>query len=325
MAKSENQKLKLLYLRDFLRQNTDEAHPATVQRLIDYLASKDIRAERKSIYDDIRVLNEYGTEVLYRRGKDGGYYVAQRDFELSELKLLVDAVLSSRFLSSKRSAALIRKIAALSGEHGAELLRREVVLAGRLKTTAEDGFANVDTIHEAIRKNSRIAFRYFDWGTDRKKKYREGEYEASPYALLWDDENYYLIAYTEKHGLTHYRVDKMESIRLTGEARVFTEETRKFDPAAYSREVFGMFRGERKRIKLRFENALAGVVIDRFGQDVMLIPDGREHFTMTADVSVSPNFLGWIAGFGGRAAVVFPQSVVDEYRALCKAALDAAK
>lgn len=324
MAKSENQKLKLLYIRDFLRQNTDEAHPASVQRLIDYLASKGIHAERKSIYDDVRTLNEYGTEVLYRRGRDGGYYVSQRDFELPELKLLVDAVLSSRFLSPKRSAALIKKIAALSGEHGSELLRRDVVLAGRLKTTEEEGFANVDAIHEAIQKNSRIAFRYFDWGTDLKKKYRAGEYVASPYALLWDDENYYLIAHTEKHGLTHYRVDKMEAIRLTGEARVFTEETKKFDPAAYSREVFGMYRGERKRIKLRFENALAGVVIDRFGRDIMLIPDGKDHFTLTVDVSVSPNFLGWIAGFGGRASVVFPQSVVDEYRALCRAALAAA-
>ncbi len=323
MAKSENQKLKLLYLRDFLRQNTDEAHTASVQRMIDYLASKDVRAERKSIYDDIRAINEYGVEVLYRRGSDGGYYVAQRDFELPELKLLVDAVLSSRFLSPKRSAELIKKIAALSGEHGSELLRRDVVLAGRLKTTAEDGFANVDAIHEAIQKNSRIAFRYFDWGTDLKKKYREGEYEASPYFLLWDDENYYLIAHTEKHGLTHYRVDKMESIRLTGEKRIFTEETKKLDPAAYARESFGMYRGERKRIKLRFENALAGVVVDRFGRDILPIPDGKEHFTLTVDVSVSPNFLGWIAGFGGRASIVFPQSVVDEYRALCRAALEA--
>ena len=323
MAKSENQKLKLLYLRDFLRQNTDERHPASVQRLIDYLASKDVRAERKSIYDDIRAINEYGVEVLYRRGSDGGYYVSQRDFELPELKLLVDAVLSSRFLSPKRSAELIKKIAALSGEHGSELLRRDVVLAGRLKTTAEDGFANVDAIHEAIQKDSRITFRYFDWGTDLKKKFREGEYTASPYFLLWDDENYYLIAHTEKHGLTHYRVDKMESIRLTGEKRVFTEEAKKLDRAAYSRENFGMFRGERKRIKLRFENALAGVVVDRFGRDILPIPDGKEHFTLTVDVSVSPNFFGWIAGFGGRASILFPQSVVDEYRALCRAAMEA--
>ena len=323
MAKSENQKLKLLYLRDFLRQNTDERHPASVQRLIDYLASKDVRAERKSIYDDIRAINDYGVEVRYRRGSDGGYYAAQRDFELPELKLLVDAVLSSRFLSPKRSAELIKKIAALSGEHGSELLRRDVVLAGRLKTTAEDGFANVDAIHEAIRKDSRITFRYFDWGTDLKKKFREGEYVASPYFLLWDDENYYLIAHTEKHGLTHYRVDKMEQIRLTGEKRVFTEEAKKLDRAAYSRENFGMFRGERKRIKLRFENALAGVVVDRFGRDIMPIPDGKEHFTLTVDVSVSPNFFGWIAGFGGRASILFPQSVVDEYRALCRAAMNA--
>lgn len=322
MPRSEKQKLKLLYLRDYLRQNTDEKRPASVQQLIDYLASKDIRAERKSIYDDIRALNEYGIEVFYRRGNDGGYYVKERDFELPELKLLVDAVQSSRFLSPKRSAELIKKLAALSGAHGAELLRREVVLAGRLKTTAEDGFANVDAIHEAIQRNRKITFRYFDWGTNLQKKYREGEHEASPYFLLWDDENYYLVAHTEKHGLTHYRVDKMEDIRLLNELRVFTEETRKIDPAAYARENFGMFRGDRKRIKLRFENGLAGVVVDRFGRDVMLIPDGREHFTLTVDVSVSPNFFGWIAGFGGRATILFPESVVEDYHALCRSALN---
>lgn len=323
MPKSEGQKLKLLYLRDYLCKNTDEAHPASMQSIIDHLAAKDIRAERKSIYDDIRSLNEYGVEILHRGGKNGGYYVAQRDFELHELKLLVDAVLSSRFLSSKQSMLLIRKLAALSSSHESELLRRELVLSGRLKTANEDAFANIDRLYEAIGRDSQITFRYFDWGTDLKKHFRDKTYCASPYALLWDDENYYLIAHSEKHGLTHFRVDKMEDIRLTGERRIFTEEARQFDPAAYSKEVFGMYRGERKKVKLRFENALAGVVVDRFGQDIMLIPDGKEHFTMTVTVSMSPNFFGWIAGFGGRAAIVFPQSAVEEYRTLCQNALAA--
>lgn len=323
MARSEGQKLKLLYLRDYLRQNTDEAHPASVSKLIEYLAGKDIRAERKSIYDDIRTLNEYGTDVRCRRGRNGGYYVAQRDFELPELKLLVDAVLSSKFLTPKQSAVLVKKLAALSTSHGAELLRREIVLSGRLKTANERSFANVDALHEAIGTDSRITFRYFDWGVDLQKHFREGVYTASPYALLWDDENYYLIAHSEKHGLTHYRVDKMEDIRLTGERRAVTEESRAFNPASYSKEVFGMYRGTRKRVKLRFENALAGVVVDRFGNDLMLIPDGDSHFTLTVTVSISPNFLGWIAGFGGRAAIVFPQSAVDAYRTLCQNALAA--
>lgn len=321
MAKSEHQKLKLLYLRDYLRQNTDEAHPASVQELIDYLAGKDIRAERKSIYDDIRMLNTYGTEILFRRGNPGGYYVAQRDFELPELKLLVDAVLSSKFLTQKQSAVLIRKLAALSSTHEAELLRRQIVLSGRLKTANEQSFANIDLLHEAIGTDRQITFRYFDRGVDKQKHFRTGIYTASPCALVWDDENYYLVAHGSKHGLTHYRVDKMEDIHITGEKRVITEEMRNFNPALYTKEVFGMYRGSSKRIKLRFENALAGVVIDRFGEDAMLIPDGAEHFTVTTNISVSPNFLGWVAGFGGRASIVFPKSAVEDYRAFLKKAL----
>lgn len=323
MPKSERQKLKLLYLRDYLCKNTDEMHPASVQKLIDYLAMQDIQAERKSIYDDIRNLNDYGIEVLHKGGKNGGYYVSQRDFQLHELKLLVDAVLSSRFLSSKQSALLIKKLAALSSSHESELLRRELVLSGRLKAANEDAFSNVDLLHEAIGADSQITFRYFDWGVDLQKHFRDKTYTASPYALLWDDENYYLIAHSEKHGLTHFRVDKMEQIALTCKHRIFTDEARQFDPASYSKEVFGMYRGERKKVKLRFENALAGVVVDRFGRDIMLIPDGKDHFTMTTTVSISPNFLGWIAGFGGRAAVIFPKSAVDEYRKLCQSAIDA--
>lgn len=323
MAKSERQKLKLLYLRDYLRQNTDEEHPASMQQLIDYLESKDIRAERKSIYDDIRSLNEYGTEVLHRRGKNGGYYVSQRDFQLSELKLLVDAVLSTRFLTAKQSMELIRKLASLSSTHEAELLHREIVLAGRLKTQEDTIFDKVDVLHEAIGKNRKVCFRYFDWGVDLKKHFRPKSYIASPYALLWDDENYYLVADSPRHGLTHYRVDKMEELFLSCDPREFTEEAKEFHPARYSTEVFGMYRGERKQVKLRMENTLAGVVVDRFGKDILLIPDGKEHFTLTVSVSLSPNFFGWVAGFGGRAAIIFPQSAVKAYRELCQAALAA--
>lgn len=317
MARSERQKLKLLYLKDYLCQNTDEQHPATAAALAEFLAGKGIRAERKSIYDDIRALENYGLEVRRSRG----FYVAQRDFALSELKLLVDAVLSSRFLTQKQSAALIKKLAALSSTHEAELLRREVVLAGRVKSEGEQSFANVDALHEAIGANSQISFRYFDWGLDLQKHFRPQVYTASPYALLWEDENYYLIAHSARHGLTHYRVDKMEDIRLTGEPRVFTDEARQFSPAAYSREVFGMYRGRRRQVKLRFENELAGVVADRFGREILLVPDGSRHFVLLVSVAISPNFLGWVAGFGGRAAIVFPPDVVEQYRAFLESAL----
>lgn len=323
MARSEGQKLKLLYLLDYLQHHTDEAHPAQAAALLEHLAAKGIRAERKSLYDDIHALEDYGVEICRKRGRSGGYYVERRDFELPELKLLVDAVLSSRFLTPKQSMTLIRKLAALSSAHEGELLRRQIVLSGRPKTESEAGFRNIDILQEAIAANSQVIFRYFDWGVDRQKHFRPRDYTASPYALLWDDENYYLIAHSDRHGLTHYRVDKMADIRPTGLSRTVTEETRSFDPAAYSREVFGMYRGQRQRIKLRFEKALAGVVIDRFGRDVMLIPEDGEHFVLTTEISLSPNFMGWLTSFAGRATILFPPAAVDEYRSFCRRALEA--
>ena len=308
---------------DYLQENTDQDHPVNVQTLIEYLAEKGIQAERKSIYDDISHLREYGMDIAQHRGRNGGYYVSQREFELSELKLLVDAVLSSRFLTTKQSVALVKKLAALSSTHEAELLRREIVLAGRVKQDNDSCFVNIDILYEAIAKNRQITFRYYDWGIDLKKHFRTNNYTASPYALLWDDENYYLIANSQRHGLTHYRVDKMEDIQLSPDPRVYTKEASEFSPGAYSKEVFGMFRGQRQRVKLRFENSLAGVVVDRFGKDIMPIPDGKTHFTLTVNVLISPNFLGWVASFCGRAAIIFPQSAVEEYRKLCQAAIAA--
>ena len=323
MAKSEGQKLKLLYLLDYLQHNTDEAHPAHAAALLEHLAARGIRAERKSLYDDIRALEDYGITICRKRGRSGGYYVERRDFELPELKLLVDAVLSSRFLTPKQSMTLIRKLAALSSAHEGELLRRQIVLSGRPKTESEEGFRNIDTLQEAITANSQVGFRYFDWGVDRQKHFRPREYTASPYALLWDDENYYLVAHSERHGLTHYRVDKMADIRLTGVVRTVTDETRSLNPAAYSREVFGMYRGQRQLIKLRFDNALAGVVIDRFGREIMLIPEDSEHFVLTTEISLSPNFMGWLSSFAGRATILFPPAAVEEYRNFCRRALEA--
>ena len=325
MAKSERQKLKLLILRDYLRSHTDEQHPVSMQQILAALEGEGIRAERKSVYDDLATLRDYGMEIRKVSGKNGGYYVPERDFALSELKLLVDAVQAARFLSEKESMALIRKLAALSSAHEAELLRREVVVTGRAKSGSEDVCRNVDTLHAAIAGNSRITFRYFDWDLQGRRSFRPKTYEASPIALCWEDENYYLVAYGVPHGLTHYRVDKMTEITATGVPRESNDETRSFDPAVYSQQVFGMFRGEQCRMKLRFENSLAGVVLDRFGRDRLLVPDGPDHFVFQADISVSPTFLGWLAGFGGRAEIVFPASAAEAYRDFLRRALSAAE
>lgn len=317
MAKSEGQKLKLLYLKEFLEAESDEKHPLSTQKIIDYLAAHNITAERKAIYNDIECLQEFGMDIVHIPGRNGGYYLASREFELPELKLLVDAVQSSRFLTHKKSMQLIEKLSHMVSIHEAGSLKRQVVVSGRVKTMNESIYYNVDTLHDAIAQNSKITFRYTKWGPDGQRHNQPGLYEASPYALVWDDENYYLVAHTEQHGLTHYRVDKMAQINLSGEKRFISPDAKAIDAAAYGRNVFGMFGGETTSVRMRFHNSLAGVVIDRFGKDTMLIPDGTEHFIFSMDICVSPMFLGWMAGFGDRAKILTPQWVAEEYLALC--------
>ena len=322
MAKAEKQKLKLLYLLDYLMQFSDETHPLSTQELISHLESVGIRAERKSIYSDISCLQEYGVDIELQKGRGGGYYIASRDFELPEVKLLVDAVQSSRFLTTKKSLELIGKLEKLTSRHDAGSLQRNVVVSGRVKNMDECIYYNVDAIHDAIAAGSQIIFRYFEWGVDRQRHFREREYTASPYALIWDNENYYLVAHSDRHGLTHYRVDKMVNIRQTGEKRYVDEETRKLDLSAYGKNVFSMFGGKPVNVKMRFCNELAGVVLDRFGGDSMLIPDGEHHFTFTAPVTISPAFWGWIGQFGNRAKVLYPEAVVEQFKTLLQEPLD---
>lgn len=321
MAKSERQKLKLLILKDLLERESDPEHPLSMQRILQHLEAHGISAERKSIYSDMECLTDYGMDILMLKGRNGGYCLASRPFEMPELKLLVDAVQSSRFLTEKKSLELIGKLEGLTSVHGAGQLRRQVVVSGRVKTMNESIYYNVDRIHEAIASNSRITFQYFDWGPDRQKHFRPRTYEASPYALCWADENYYLIAHSDRHGITHYRVDKMASIEMTGQPRAVTEESRNLDLAAYSRAVFSMFGGEVKPVRMRFDNSLAGVVLDRFGRDSMLIPDGPDHFIFTAPIAVSPMFLGWLISFGSKAEILSPQSVRDQCSALLQETL----
>lgn len=319
MSKTTRQKEKLLVLLEILKKESDENHPLVVPRLIEKLQARGITAERKSIYDDLETLRRQGYDIELRRGQ--GYYLGEREFQLAELKLLVDAVQSSRFLTDRKSMALIGKLSALASRHDAARLQRQVVVSGRVKTMNESIYYNVDRIHDAILNNSQIRFGYFDWDLGGARRARPGPYVASPYALCWDHENYYLIAHSARHGLTHYRVDKMTRIQETGTPRVQTEETAKLDLAAYLKKTFGMFGGQEMTVRLRFPRRLAGVIYDRFGHDAMLIPDGEDHFTFTAAVVDSPLFYGWLAGFGGQAELLSPPAARQEFRAMLEDAL----
>lgn len=321
MARSENQKLKLLYLKELFETQSDEQHILSMQAIVDYLASHGIRAERKSIYADVACLQEYGMDIVLQKGPGGGYFLASRPFELAELKLLVDAVQASKFLSARKSMTLISKLSALCSKPQSEQLKRQLTVRDRVKSMNESIYYSVDRIHEAIAQNRQIRFRYFDWGVDRKKHERPGDYVASPYALVWEDENYYLIAHSERHGLTHYRVDKMTKLTIVDTPRVITDEARSLDLSSYGKTVFGMFAGNPENVKLRFDNSLAGVVIDRFGKDVMLVPEEGGFFTVSAQIVLSPVFYGWLSSFGDRAELLIPQHARQEFAAQCRRTL----
>ena len=318
MPKSDNQKLKILYILDYLQKNSHEDRLVTAQELIRMLDRQyGIRCDRKTVYSDIAALQDYGTDIVSVPGKNGGYYIASRIFELPELKLLIDAVQSSKYLTQKKSRELIEKLCMLCNEQDASLIKRSVLVSGRVKSMNETIYYSVDAIQEAIGQNKQITFRYFDWGLDRRRVYREKEYCASPYGLCQDNENCYLLAHSDRHGITSYRVDRMSDITITDTQRTPCPELTGKALTEHANRLFQMYSGDAVNVKMRFHRSLLNVVIDRFGKDIMLIPDGDEHFNFTVSVAVSPMFLSWVMGFGNKAQILYPQSVVTQCKDLC--------
>lgn len=319
MPKSDNQKLKILYIWDYLQKNSHETHPVRASELIDYLDHQhNIRCDRKTVYSDIAALQDYGVDIISLPGKNGGYYIASRNFELPELKLLINAVLSSRYLTEKKSRELIEKLCTQCNEQDAKLIRRNVLVSGRVKSMNESIYYNVDTIQEAIAQNKQITFRYFDWAFGGKRRYRDKPYQASPYGLCQDNENCYLLALSQRHGITSYRVDRMADIALLPDNREPCPELSGKALNEHANRLFQMYSGEPVDVKLRFHNSLLNVVVDRFGKDIMLIPDGEDYFNFTVRVAVSPMFLSWVVGFGSKIKILHPQSVVDACKSLCQ-------
>ena len=325
MPKSANQKTKLLHLCRMLLRKTDEEHPLTVSQIIEELARQDIRAERKSIYDDLEALRLFGLDVQSRKGKVPGWFVGERDFELPEVKLLMDAVQSSRFITQKKSDALIRKLEGLASIHQAGQLQRQVYVDRRIKVMNESIYYNVDKLHTAIAGRRAITFKYFDYDIARKKIFRQDgkRYMVSPYGLIWNSENYYLVAFDHTHrALRHYRVDKMAEIVVTGLDREGQDQYPDFQLAEYGQKHFGMYGGQEMKVTLRGRRDKAHLVWDRFGQDVILVPDGEEHFTVTLPVVVSPQFFGWLLGLDGAVTLTGPREAVAVYRRQLTAALE---
>lgn len=318
MPKSANQKLKLYYLSRIFHEKTDDEHVLTMPEIQMHLERYGIVADRKSLYDDIDALRTLGFDIIGEKdGRSFNYHLVSKQFEIAELKLLVDAVQSSKFITEKKSSDLIKKITGLASDYEGQQLKRQVVVQGRIKAMNESMYYNVDEIHAAINQNVKIKFNYYRWDINKKLVLKKGmKYEISPWALTWDDENYYLIAYDSAAGkIKHYRVDKMKGIELTDEKREGREVFGAIDMATYSKMSFGMFGGEKKRVSIRFKNDIVGVLLDRFGRDISIRKTEDEGWSeASVDVALSEQFLGWIFSLGDSVIIAGPDEVVERFR-----------
>ncbi len=311
--------LKSFYLLEILMKRTDEEHPLSVAALVKVLESEyQISVNRSTIYSEIRKIEDAGVDIVRRESLPSGYYVGSRQFELAELKLLVDAVQSSKFITQKKSAQLIRKLESLCSRDEAKQLSSQVTVYNRSKTLNETIYYNVDRIHSAIFQNHQITYQYVEW-TMRKTtvaRHDGAYYNVSPLHLVWDDENYYLIAYDERRKMIrHYRVDKMRDLVIQEDLRSEQALAQKIDLADFSRKTFGMFSGVDRKVHLQGKKELAGVLLDRFGTDIFMRPLDEETFSATMTVTVSKQFFGWLAAIGPGLRLVGPPQVRDQYRA----------
>ncbi len=314
MAKNSGQKLKLLHILRILSEETDEQHAVSTQQFIDRLQAQGISAERKSIYDDIAKLQDFGYDILQKDNRSGGgYYLASRDFEVAELKLLVDAVQSSRFMTEKKSRELIDKLEKLVSRHDARQLQRQVYVAGRVKTENESIYYQIDALHKAIQENKQIRFSYLEWNRKKELVPRKKEYQVSPWILMWKDENYYLVAYDkEAQQLKHYRTDKLAGVEVLEQPREGRECFQDLSPVDYVNKTFGMFGAQEELVVLTFPERLVGVIIDRFGKEVSIRPEG-DHLRARVKVMASEQFFGWVAGIGKDLCIKGPENVRERY------------
>ena len=314
MTNYNKMKLKLRYMMKYFLENTDEEHTTNAEHIIEYLATLGIQAERKSVYRDIQILREYGLDII-QKGRRGGCYLASGEFQLAELKLLVDAVQVAKVITPKKSRELIEKLSKQTSKYHADELDREVLLVNRAKTANENIYYNIDHIHAAIAKRKQITFNYMEWTLDKTLVEKPRQYRVSPWLLVWDDENYYLVGFDDfSEEKRHYRVDKMKNVTVTKDECVNEQEYEMLDRASYGKATFGMFGGSRAHMKLWFENELIGVVIDRFGTQIQTAPYDEHSFSVSLEIDVSERFFGWLAGFGTRAKILEPYMAAEEFR-----------
>lgn len=318
MVKSKDQKIKLLREMDLLRQKTDEMNPMTGEAICAYLAEHGISCDIKTLGRDMKFLNEQGFEVLdCTVGRKKAYYVLDRNFSVPELKILMDAVQAAAFVTPDKTDALVKKISALGGRYTANLLQDNVILFNTKKHSNEAIYYNVGTLEEAIRLRKKASFRYFDLNEKGEKIYRKGNwrYRVSPLALIFSDDNYYLMTYHSKfNNILNYRVDRMDHVDIE-EEQISDDALRKMQGiTAYKEQMFLMFGGEKTKVELQFDNSLIGSVFDRFGENVRIRRIDENTLIATANVQVSPTFYGWVFQFGNKMKILSPDAVQQAFR-----------
>ena len=318
MSEVNKQRLKLLYLMKIFAEDTDDEHMLTLPQIIGKLNAYGVDVERKTLYQDFALLRDFGFDIVRVKTQRNHYYhIGNRQFELPELKLLVDSVQSAKFITKKKSNALIHKLEGMVSKYEARQLQRQVIISGRVKAMNESIYFNVDKLHEAIGTGCQIRFKYYRWNINKEMELRKAGdwYEVSPWALMWDDENYYLVAYdAEDKKIKHYRVDKMMQISVVDKKREGKEQFKAFDMPRYTKSLFGMYGGEEVRVTLEAENQMVGILIDRFGKDIPIRPVNKNHFRTTVNVAVSGQFLGWIMALDEGVKIVGPEKVLERMK-----------
>lgn len=325
MAERSSSKLKLLYVLKVLLEESDENHPLSSTDIQSLLSLYDIHAERKGIYNDVKALTAYGHDIITLPGTDGGFYIGSRQFELAELRLLIDSIQTSHFITEKKSEVLIQKLLGLCNKYDAETLKKQISLHGRPKAENERILYTIDTIHNAITNDVMVSFKYEYVTADKKYELsREGKtYKISPWALVWMSDFYYMLGYDhEAEMIKYYRIDRMKFTKLTSTKREGAKAFDDYDLASFAKRTFNMRNGDVQTVTLKADKGLVAAIIDRFGMDTPIMNVTDETFTTHVEIAVSEQFFGWLSGLGSKISIVSPESVKQKYKAHLNDILD---
>ncbi len=318
MAKENSQKIKLLKLMELLRQETDEQHPMAATVVCQRLNDMEVACDRRTLTRDIQALNDYGYEVMTTMiSHEKAYYVEDRSFSVPELKILIDAVQAASFVTDKKTAELIRKIANLGGSHNSEILQSNMVCFNTRKHHNESIYYNVDYLEDAIEQKKKVIFYYFDLNENGEKVYRNGHhhYVVEPIALVFNEDNYYMVCYSSRHDSTaNYRVDRMDAVEVIDEDICEKAIALRSSVDCFTEQAFKMYGGQLEDITIQFSDKLIGVVYDKFGEEIKMVRINENSCVASVKVQISPTFWGWLFQFGKQMTVLSPEGVINEYK-----------